>query len=103
MTETSSSICAWGDETFGKVSDPVKLAERAELELTELKEALIAGDVTEAGKEAADVTILLHRLMAVLGKDLSDEVDAKMAINRAREWQSAGDGTGSHSQKSPEE
>ena len=103
MTEPSSSICVWGDETFGKVKDPVSLVTRAEAELTELKDALIAGDMPEAGKEAADVTILLHRLMAILGKDLSDEVDAKMAINRAREWQSAGDGTGSHSKKSPEE
>ena len=64
MTETSSSICVWGDETFGKVKDPVSLVTRAEAELTELKDALIAGDMTEAGKEAADVTILLHRLMA---------------------------------------
>ena len=31
------------------------------------------------------------------------ESGAEMAINRAREWQSAGDGTGSHSKKSPEE
>ena len=71
MTETSSSICAWGDETFGKVKDPVSLVTRAETELTELKQALIAGDMTEAGKEAADVTILLHRLMAILGKVLN--------------------------------
>ena len=103
MAETSSSILAWGDETFGKVSDPVKLVERAETELTELKEALLAGDDAEAGKEAADVVILLHRLMGVLGKDLSEEVDAKMAINRQREWASAGDGTGGHTRKSPQE
>lgn len=103
MAETSASILAWGDETFGKISDPVAFVTRVETELTELKEALIAGDVTEAGKEAADVTILLHRLMGTPGKDLNVEVDAKMAINRQREWVSAGDGTGSHSKKSPTE
>ena len=37
MAETSASILSWGDETFGKVSDPVKLVERVELELAELK------------------------------------------------------------------
>lgn len=101
--ETSESIQIWGDETFGPVTDLVALVARAELEMTELKEALIAQDINEAGKEAADVVILLHRLMGVLGKDLMDEVDAKMAINRTRKWMSAGDGTGGHVKKSPEE
>ncbi|MAK59989.1 MAG: nucleotide pyrophosphohydrolase [Ponticaulis sp.] len=96
MIETSQTIKAWGDETFGKAMDPVKLVERAEVEMAELKEALAAGDLPEAGKEAADVVILLHRLMGDLGKELSAEVDAKMAINRERQWISAGDGTGRH-------
>ena len=96
MSETSATIKAWGDVTFGRAKDPVKLVERAELEMAELKEALAAGDMAEAGKEAADVVILLHRLMGDLGKDLSTEVDAKMAINRNRKWISAGDGTGRH-------
>ena len=103
MQETSQSILAWGDETFGPITDPARFIERAEQELTELKEALRDGNTREAGKEAADVVILLHRLMGALGKDLMDEVDAKMAINRQREWMSAGDGTGSHTKKSPEE
>lgn len=103
MRETSASILRWGDETFGKVSDPVALVDRAALELSELKDALTSGDVTEAGREAADTAILLHRLMGLLGKDLNSEVDAKMAINRTRTWMSAGDGTGRHTHKSPEE
>lgn len=103
MNETSKTIKAWGDETFGKAMDPVRLVERAEIEMAELKEALATGDMSEAGKEAADVVILLHRLMGDLGKDLAKEVDAKMAINRTREWVSAGDGTGSHSKKSTRE
>lgn len=96
MAETSKTILDWGDETFGKVSNPIALAKRAEGELTELIEALEAQDFDEAGKEAADVAILLHRLMGVLGKELADEVNAKMQINRQRKWAKAGDGTGGH-------
>jgi hypothetical protein len=46
--------------------------------------------------EAADVVILLHRLAGLLGHELHELVDAKMEINRARRWKSAGDGTGGH-------
>jgi NTP pyrophosphatase (non-canonical NTP hydrolase) len=95
-TETSQTIRKWGDETFGKVADLSALVVRARGELDELLDAVRAGDMAEAGREAADVAILLHRLLALSGMDLSDEVDAKMAINRARTWKAAGDGTGGH-------
>ncbi len=95
-TETSTSIRAWGDETFGKVSDLSALVARARVELDELEQAVRQGDLAEAGREAADVVILLHRLAALAGMDLSEQVDAKMAINRARTWRAAGDGTGGH-------
>lgn len=94
--ETSKSICAWGDATFGHVSDLCALTARARGELAELEEALRAGDFPAAGGEAADVAILLHRLAWLMGLDLADEVDAKMRINRARTWAAAGDGTGGH-------
>lgn len=96
MPETSNTILVWGDETFGPVKDPAALVDRAVMEMTELKEALAAKDFDEAGREAADVVILLHRLMGVLGKDLAEEVDAKMATNRNRTWLRSGDGTGGH-------
>ncbi len=96
MAETSRSILAWGDETFGTVADPGALVRRAEIELCELAVAVEAGDRDEAGREAADVAILLHRLMGLFGKDLDAEIDAKMSINRSRQWRSAGDGTGGH-------
>lgn len=94
--ETSRSIREWGDATFGEVSDLGNLVGRARLELAELQEALAAGDSDEAGREAADVAILLHRLMGLLGKELDQEVDSKMTVNRSRRWHSAGDGTGRH-------
>ncbi len=94
--ETSLSIRDWGDEIFGEVADLTALVARARIEMDELEAALTEGDLKEAGKEAADVVILLHRLMGLIGKDLSSEVDAKMAINRTRKWKAAGDGTGGH-------
>ncbi len=95
-TETSNTIRVWGDATFGEVKDLAALVSRARGELDELAEAVRAGDMAEAGREAADVVILLHRLVALAGMDLNEQVDAKMAINRARTWKSAGDGTGGH-------
>ena len=94
--ETSHTIREWADATFGAAPDLTALVRRARLELGELEQALLAGDNAEAGREAADVAILLHRLAALTGHDLNDQVDAKMRINRARQWQAAGDGTGSH-------
>jgi NTP pyrophosphatase (non-canonical NTP hydrolase) len=95
-TETSNTIRVWGDATFGEVNDLAALVARARGEMDELEQALRAGDMAEAGREAADVVILLHRLVALAGMDLNEQVDAKMAINRARTWKAAGDGTGGH-------
>lgn len=95
-TETSSTIREWGDATFGEARDLSALVARARGELDELEQAVRAGDMAEAGREAADVAILLHRLVALAGRDLAEEVDAKMAVNRARRWYAAGDGTGGH-------
>jgi NTP pyrophosphatase (non-canonical NTP hydrolase) len=95
-TETSQSIREWGDAAFGQVKDLSALVARARGELDELDQAIKANDVAEIGREAADVVILLHRLVALAGMDLTEQVDAKMAINRARKWKAAGDGTGGH-------
>ncbi len=94
--ETSRSIREWGDAVFGAPQDLTVLVKRARVEMDELEQALREGDTEEAGREAADVVILLHRLVALAGMDLDEQVDAKMAINRARKWKSAGDGTGGH-------
>ena len=96
LRETQSTIALWGEETFGPVSDPVALARRASIEMDELIEALEKGDIAEAERETADVLILLNRLGATLGFYLSEDVDAKMKVNRARRWIPAGDGTGRH-------
>lgn len=94
--ETSNTIREWGDAAFGEVSNLSALVARARGELDELDQAIMAGDTPEIGREAADVAILLHRLVALAGMELSEQVDAKMAVNRARKWKAAGDGTGGH-------
>lgn len=94
--ESSHTIRDWGDATFGAVRDLTALVARARGEMDELEQALQAGDHSEAGREAADVAILLHRLVALLGMELSEQVDAKMRVNRTRTWKAAGDGTGGH-------
>ena len=94
--ETQRSMCDWAEATFGPVSAPVSLVDRAMLEMEELKEAVVAQDHAEIGKEAADVLILLYRLADQFGLDLDQEVAGKMAINRSRTWVQKGDGTGSH-------
>lgn len=95
-TETSHTICEWGDATFGEARDLTALVVRARGEMDELEQALRDGDQAEAGREAADVAILLHRLVGLLGMELSEQVEAKMQVNRARTWKAAGDGTGGH-------
>jgi len=95
-TETSQTIREWGDATFGAPTDLTVLVKRARVEMDELEQALRAGDHAEAGREVADVVILLHRLAGILGMELSEQVDTKMQVNRARKWKAAGDGTGGH-------
>ncbi len=94
--ETSQIIRKWGDAIFGAPQDLTVLVQRARAEMDELEQALREGDHEEAGREAADVVILLHRLVGILGMELSEQVDAKMVINRARQWKATGDGTGGH-------
>jgi len=95
--ETSKSIYEWGQATFGPVADPNRVIARARLEFEELAEAVSAGaSVEEIASEAADVAILLNRLMGLMGRELANEIDHKMQVNRSREWIRNGDGTGRH-------
>ncbi|WP_210402205.1 nucleotide pyrophosphohydrolase [Thalassospira sp. MCCC 1A03138] len=96
VTESQQSICDWAEGIFGPVADPRALVTRAMMEMKELDEAVADRDLSEIGREAADVMILLYRLVDQFGLDLDREVQAKMAINRARKWSAKGDGTGSH-------
>lgn len=96
MKESQKSIAAWAEQVFGPVAEPVSLVKRAAIELDELTQAVRDQDAQEIGREAADVVILLSRLMHEYGLSLEEEVDKKMILNRERNWVSAGDGTGTH-------
>jgi NTP pyrophosphatase (non-canonical NTP hydrolase) len=94
--ETSASIAAWADETFGPAKDLSVLIDRAQQEFAELTAAVAAGENNDIAAEAADIVILLHRLAHLSGADLTAAVDAKMSINRSRQWVRAGNGVGRH-------
>ncbi|WP_026942299.1 dATP/dGTP pyrophosphohydrolase domain-containing protein [Hellea balneolensis] len=96
-TESSETIAQWGSETFGNAASVKAYAIRAQEELAELIEAIESGDTDKAiASEAADITILLHRITGTLGLELYDAVDEKMAVNKRREWVPDGSGVGRH-------
>lgn len=94
--ETQQSVSEWAEETFGPVGDQSVLVKRAMTEMDELLEAVDTADKAEIGKETADIAILLYRLLEMNGLSLEQEVTAKMAENRIRQWVAKGDGTGKH-------
>ena len=102
MTETQESINQWGNETFGYkpwTSAPVRLKHMI-AEVGELAEAVANFQVAnerydgdgseperqECAEEIGDVAILLMSLADALDLQVTDCVDKKMAINRARKW-----------------
>ena len=94
--ETPESISQWALETFGEACDKTDLVRRAKQEMDELIEAIEADNKAEIANEAADILILLYRLIHESDLDIQTIIDEKMAVNRARKWQKAGDGTGKH-------
>lgn len=94
--ETQETVVAWVRATFGE-PQPRRSIERALEEVVELEE-LLPKDYTvdEVGEEMADVVICLMAAAEANGVDLRDAINAKMRKNRARRWESRGDGTGYH-------
>lgn len=95
--ESSHSIAQWGTATFGDAASVKTYALRAQEELAELIDAIETGEAdNNIALEAADVTILLHRIAGTMGLELNAAVDEKMAINRKRQWVPNGNGVGKH-------
>ena len=93
--ESSETIAVWGERTFGDVSDLCLLIEQAQEELCSLQLAVERGAMgCDVAADAAEVAILLHRIVGLHGAELSFAVDEKMAQNRTRIWSLAGNGTG---------
>lgn len=92
-SESQRSIYEWAVKEFGICFDSMLAFGRASEEATEF---LHARDPDEWMAEAADCIITFYWLASILGRDMNDEVDRKMAINRSRRWLAHGDGTGHH-------
>lgn len=90
-------ISQWAVETFGDASSNMRVAVRANEEMSELLRHLSTNDNhPEAGAEIADIVIVLYRLADRMGLSLHHEVEIKMEINRTRTWSMDGDGHGHH-------
>ncbi|CAM8655679.1 hypothetical protein [Sphingobium cupriresistens] len=97
MRESTQSIGEWASATFGDAGSDARVAARANEEMSELLRAATSGRPAEhLVVEAADVVIILARLAYRNGFDLWEEVEKKMAINRARVWKQDGTGHGYH-------
>ena len=83
--ETQQSITEWAD-SVGIQPDPYRAVTRAGEELQEALDELLAGRSQDAAIELADVVICLHVAASKMGVDLQAEIDAKMRINRNRQW-----------------
>jgi len=71
MRESTASIAAWADETFGGAASLFRVACRANEELAELLRAISAGQPTDKiAEEAADVAIVLCRVGHQTGTDI---------------------------------
>lgn len=88
--ETFQSIQDWGHSTFG-VPSLGRCVKRAYEEWVELEDDVANGRDPEAVVEVADVIITLLNIPGV-----PEAIEGKMKINRARQWNTNGDGTGYH-------
>lgn len=105
MIENQQNIHAWSRETFGECDDLALFAARINEEMAELVRvccgntdpSIFGEDVrAEFAGEAADLIIMLCSLSEIVGFDLHEAVNRKMAINRARTWNVSNDGFGHH-------
>ena len=97
MAETCTTIGEWASQTFGDAGCNARVAARANEEMAELLRAATSDkSPEEIIVEAADVVIILARLAYRNGFEGWEEVEKKMAINRARVWRKDGTGHGYH-------
>lgn len=97
VKETGATIAGWAAATFGPAHDPARVAARANEEMAELLRAATSQQPpSKLIEEAADVVIVLARLVHVAGGDIWQAVERKMEVNRARVWKKDGTGHGYH-------
>jgi NTP pyrophosphatase (non-canonical NTP hydrolase) len=96
MIETQQSISTWQLETFGHATNLRKATRVAEEVIELIKDLAYSDTHSKAASEVADILIVLYGVAEGLGVDIYEEVDKKMAINRARKWKLDGTGCGYH-------
>jgi hypothetical protein len=114
--EDQESVAGWRNETFGRGpwgkvlgrlveemaelarhSGPTAAADLISEAADWLKNYGSDGDVPEGvGSELADAQIVLYGLADSCGVPLAEATDAKMVLNRSREWRVDGPGLGQH-------
>lgn len=95
--ETQETISKWAIETFGKPQDEEIILTRFMDEVQELDDKFSEGAENQAIiDECADVLIILYQVANTHGFDLHEAVNKKMQTNRARKWDTKGDGVGQH-------
>lgn len=96
MDETIRQIQEWGVDTFG-VPDPYRAFTKLVEEVGELSVAIRKGGPDDVGEEIADIIVTaIHCGSSGQVRDIQTAVNNKMRINRQRDWNLKGDGTGDH-------
>jgi len=104
IRENQFTISEWAMSVFGEAGSDARVAARANEEMAELIRACTSGaPVDKIVEEAADVVIVLYRIFSRNGRQMAEEVDKKMAVNRTREWHKDGTGHGYHVRSKAEE
>ena len=86
LRQMQDEIGAWGDATF-PTSTFISVASHFEEEAAEFLAEIRSGESVDAVlNELADCAILLIQFAHKNGFDLSQVIERKMAINRARTW-----------------
>ena len=84
LTEFQNEIGAWGDVTFPQ-SNIDTVAEHLAEEVVEFFDDYRAGNESQE-EELADMFLLMLHFAHKSGFDLAEAAERKMAINRARTW-----------------
>ncbi len=94
--ENQTTLNAWADDTFGKLTHIDPLMERFHDEVDELQTAVHFDPPEKIVEEAADCVMMLYRIAGYYGLDIHEAIDKKMVVNREKEWVRDGFGNGKH-------
>jgi NTP pyrophosphatase (non-canonical NTP hydrolase) len=89
-------VLTWAEGQFGRKPE-IAIAIRGNKEMAELVSTIANGLTKKSiGEECADVAFFLIQICEKNGFDLMKEVEAKLVINRKRQWAKGSDGSDQH-------